>query len=330
MQRLAITPGEPAGIGPDLLISLAQLPRDDEWVVIADPELLSARARQLDLPLVIREYHSDAPATADAKGTLCVLPHPLNSTAIPGTLDSNNAAYVLRTLDTAINGCVAGEFAGMVTGPVQKSVINDAGFAFTGHTEYIAAKTGGTPVMLLMAGDFRVALITTHLPLADVAGAITQERIIHRVRIIDDELRRSFGLDKPTIVVCGLNPHAGEGGHLGKEEITTITPALDACRAEGINAIGPLPADTLFTPQHLNTADIAVAMYHDQGLPVLKYAGFGEAVNITLGLPIVRTSVDHGTALDLAGTGKANTGSLAQAIKQAKLMSHHRATTSPR
>ena len=323
--RLAITPGEPAGIGPDLLITLAQQSRDDEWVALCDPDLLRSRADQLGLPLTLRDYQPDTPVTADAGGTLCVHSHPLGGSAVtPGVLNPDNAAYVLDTLDTAIHGCLSEEFSGMITGPVQKSVINDAGFAFTGHTEYIANLTGGLPVMMLMARDFRVALITTHLPLSQVADAITQELIITIIGIINDDLKRFFGIEQPAIIVCGLNPHAGEGGHLGNEEITTIQPALDQCRKNGLTVTGPLPADTLFTPKYLDHADIAVAMFHDQGLPVLKYAGFGEAVNITLGLPIVRTSVDHGTALDLAGTGRAAPGSFAQAIRQAKAMAHHR------
>lgn len=326
-QRIAITPGEPAGIGPDLLVTLAQQPRDDEWVAVCDPDLITDRARLLGLDLSLREYQAGKPPTGDTGGSLCIAPHPLPHPVTPGVLNSNNASYVLKTLDTAVSGCLSGSFSSMVTGPVQKSVINDAGFNFTGHTEYIADITGGIPVMMLMANGFRVALMTTHLPLSQVAGSITKDLITTIIDIINDDLKRSFGIANPAIIVCGLNPHAGEGGHLGTEEITTIEPALDHCRARGINVTGPLPADTLFTPKHLDNADIAVAMYHDQGLPVLKYAGFGEAVNITLGLPIVRTSVDHGTALDLAGSGQAHAGSLEEAIQQAKLMGHHRALT---
>jgi 4-hydroxythreonine-4-phosphate dehydrogenase len=225
---------------------------------------------------------------------------------------------VLRTLERAADGCLAGEFDALVTGPVHKSVINDAGIPFSGHTEFLAARCGGAhPVMLLAADSLRVALATTHLPLAEVSRAITRERLQRVLRILDHDLRARFGLPQPRILVCGLNPHAGEGGHLGREEIDVIGPALESLRAEGLELVGPLPADTLFTPRHLQHADAVLAMYHDQGLPVLKYAGFGHAVNITLGLPIVRTSVDHGTALELAGNGRAETGSLQAALELA-------------
>jgi 4-hydroxythreonine-4-phosphate dehydrogenase len=236
----------------------------------------------------------------------------------PGRLDSTNARYVLETLRLAASGCEAGRFDAMVTAPVHKGVINDSGVHFTGHTEYLASLTGATlPVMMLAAGELRVALATTHLPLREVADALTSDRLARVARTLDGELRGRFGLDAPRILVAGLNPHAGEGGHLGREEIDTIEPTLERLREEGLNLIGPLPADTLYTPRQLEGADATLAMFHDQGLPVLKYAGFGEAVNITLGLPIIRTSVDHGTALELAGTGQAEGGSLSAAISQA-------------
>ncbi len=318
LRTLAITPGEPAGIGPDLVVQLAQIgpAPDTAWVVIADPQLLAERARMLDLPLRLREYAAGAPPAA--AGELCVLPIATATDAVAGRLDSRNAGYVLRTLERAADGCLAGEFDALVTGPVHKSVINDAGIPFSGHTEFLAARCGGAhPVMMLAADSLRVALATTHLPLAEVSRAITRERLQRVLRILDRDLRARFGLPQPRILVCGLNPHAGEGGHLGREEIDVIGPALEELRAEGLELIGPLPADTLFTPRHLQHADAVLAMYHDQGLPVLKYAGFGHAVNITLGLPIVRTSVDHGTALELAGNGRAETGSLQAALELA-------------
>lgn len=318
MPTLAITPGEPAGIGPDLVVQLAQAgPAPGAvWVVVADPKLLAERARRLGLPLRLREYAPGAPPAA--AGELCVLSVATAAEVSTGHLDPRNAGYVLHTLDRATDGCLAGEFDALVTGPVNKSVINDAGIAFSGHTEFLAARCGDVhPVMLLTADTLRVALVTTHLPLAEVSRAITGERLRRVLRILDHDLRVRFGLAQPRILVCGLNPHAGESGHLGREEIDIIGPALETLRSEGLNLIGPLPADTAFTPRHLQHADAVLAMYHDQGLPVLKYAGFGHAVNITLGLPIVRTSVDHGTALELAGSGRAETGSLQAALEAA-------------
>jgi 4-hydroxythreonine-4-phosphate dehydrogenase len=318
LPTLAITPGEPAGIGPDLVVQLAQVgpAPDTAWIVVADPKLLAERARLLDLPLRLREYAPGAPPAG--AGELCVLPVPTAAEASPGRLDPRNAGYVLHALERAADGCLAGEFDALVTGPVNKSVINDAGIAFSGHTEFLAARCGDVhPVMLLTADTLRVALTTTHLPLAEVSRAITGERLRRVLRILDHDLRVRFGLAQPRILVCGLNPHAGESGHLGREEIDIIGPALEALRGEGLNLVGPLPADTAFTPRHLQHADAVLAMYHDQGLPVLKYAGFGHAVNITLGLPIVRTSVDHGTALELAGRGRAETGSLQAALEAA-------------
>lgn len=322
--RILLTPGEPAGIGPDLACAVAQQAWPCELVAVADPEMLRARAAQLGLPLRLREVALDAPPQALPAGTLGLLPVPLAAPARPGRLDVRNAGYVLETLRLAADACLAGEAAALVTGPVQKSVINDAGIAFSGHTEFLAARCGSAgsggaphPVMMLAAGTLRVALVTTHLPLRAVADAITRERVGATLRILDADLRARFGIARPRILVCGLNPHAGESGHLGGEEIEVIAPALEAARAAGIDARGPLPADTLFTPRYLADADAVLAMYHDQGLPVLKHAGFGEAVNVTLGLPIVRTSVDHGTALDLAGSGRASAGSLEAALRLA-------------
>ncbi|OOG24766.1 4-hydroxythreonine-4-phosphate dehydrogenase PdxA [Thioalkalivibrio denitrificans] len=312
--RIAITPGEPAGIGPDLVIMAAQTAGEAQRVVISDPELLTSRARMLGLDLSIREFDPGLPPLPDPPGVLSVLPCPLRAPVRAGHLEPTNARHVLSMLEQAVDGCLDGRFAAMVTGPVHKGVINDAGIPFTGHTEFLAARSGAElPVMLLAAGDLRVALATTHLPLRAVSDAITGPLLEQTLRILDADLRRRFGIQAPRILVCGLNPHAGEGGHLGREEIEIITPALDRLRAQGLRLEGPLPADTLFTPRHLEHADAVLAMYHDQGLPVLKHAGFGRAVNITLGLPLIRTSVDHGTALDLAGTGRAEAGSLAQA-----------------
>lgn len=319
--RIALTPGEPAGIGPDLVIALAQQPREHEIVAIADPQLLQARAAQLGMPLRLRIVDlQDAPRPSIA-GELAVLPVALVEPAEAGKLNVRNAPYILQTLDAAINGCLAGNFAALVTGPVQKSVINDAGIPFSGHTEYLAEKTDTLKVVMMLATEgLRVALATTHLPLKDVAAAITRDELTQVTEILQRDLQLQFGITQPRILVCGLNPHAGEGGHLGREEIEVIEPVLEQLRARGMNLIGPLPADTLFTPKYLDKADAVLAMYHDQGLPVLKYKGFGQAVNVTLGLPIIRTSVDHGTALDLAGTGKADIGSLRTALAYAMAM----------
>lgn len=310
---IAITAGEPAGIGPDLCVMLAQRPRAQAWVVIADHDLLAQRATMLGLPLALQRYGS-APVS-HAAGTLSILHEPLHAHATPGLLNPANAHYVLQTLKLAVQGCMNGEFAAMVTTPINKAVINDAGIPFTGHTEFLAEETN-TPrvVMLLAGGGMRVALATTHLPLAHVAAAITRESLAATLRILHHDLVQRFGIPHPHILVAGLNPHAGESGHLGHEEIDIIRPVLDELRAHGMRLTGPLPADTLFNPARLADADCVLAMYHDQGLPVLKYASFGGGVNITLGLPIIRTSVDHGTALDLAGSGRAQTGSLQAAL----------------
>jgi 4-hydroxythreonine-4-phosphate dehydrogenase len=316
--RLILTCGEPAGIGPDLCIDIAGRPWPCELVVAGDGEVLKARAQQLRKPLTLVPYSRDAQSVEHRAGTLSVLHIPVAAPVRAGQLDRANARHVLALLDRAIDGCVAGEFAAMVTAPVQKSVINDAGIAFSGHTEYLAERTGGAhPVMMLANGSLRVALATTHLPLKDVSAAITAELLQRVLSVIDRDLRSRFVIPAPRILVCGLNPHAGESGHLGREEIEVIAPALDALRRTGMQLIGPAPADTAFTAQMLQRADAVLAMYHDQGLPVIKYAGFESAVNVTLGLPIIRTSVDHGTALALAGTGKSDAGSMVAAIELA-------------
>jgi len=318
---LAITPGEPAGIGPDLCIQYAAEHAElTPIVLVTDPALIRERAELLGIDINIAIW-SDGPC---APGTVNILPVTLKSPARPGILDINNSSFVLETLNQAVSGCLSEQFSGLVTGPVQKSIINQAGFSFSGHTEYLAdlCETE-TVVMMLATQGLRVALVTTHLPLAEVPAAITPDLLRKVIRILHRDLQQKFGITEPEIVVAGLNPHAGEDGHLGLEEIDTIIPAMDACRHDGIHLVGPLPADTLFTPRHLATADAVLAMYHDQGLPVLKYEGFGNAVNITLGLPIIRTSVDHGTALDLAGTGKASTGSLVTAIDAAREMASY-------
>ncbi len=319
--RLALTPGEPAGIGPDLAVQLAQRSRHDEIVVVADPDLLQARAHELDLPLTLREFVPGEPPRSQRPGELTVAPVPLRDTCETGVLNPANSAYVLQTLDFAIAGCQAQNFHGLITGPVHKGVINDAGIPFSGHTEYLADKTGTARVVMMLATDgLRVALATTHLPLREVADALNETLLTEVLDILHGDLQRDFGIAEPRILVCGLNPHAGEGGHLGREEIDLIEPVLEKQRAKGQILIGPLPADTLFTPKHLDHADAVLAMYHDQGLPVLKYKGFGQAVNVTLGLPIIRTSVDHGTALDLAGTGRIDDGSLQTALNYARTM----------
>jgi 4-hydroxythreonine-4-phosphate dehydrogenase len=317
MQRpLAITAGEPAGIGPDLCLQLAN--HQPPVVVITDKALLQQRAGQLGIEVQLHEYTA---AQAHAAGKLSVLHVPLARPVQPGKLDTANAAYVLETLRRALQGCQSGEFSAMVTAPVHKGVINDAGIPFTGHTEYLAEQTHTAQVvMMLSGGGMRVALATTHLPLREVADAITAPLLESVLRIVQRDLRRRFGIADPHILVAGLNPHAGEGGHLGREEIEVMIPVLDKLRAEGFNVSAPIPADTLFAAHRLRECDAVLTMYHDQGLPVLKHASFGEGVNITLGLPIIRTSVDHGTALDLAGTGKAEVGSLLEAIKVATEM----------
>lgn len=316
--RVVITPGEPAGVGPDLVIALAQQAWPAELVVCADPALLLERAALLQLPLTLREYQPDVPAQPQAEKTLTILPIKLHSKALPGQLDVNNGAYVVETLTRACDGCLSGEFAALITGPVHKGIINDAGMPFTGHTEFFAERSHRDRVVMMLATEeLRVALATTHLPLLDVPAAITPQTLTEVITILNHDLRTKFGIDEPQIYVCGLNPHAGEGGHMGREEIDVIIPTLESLRQQGIHLIGPLPADTLFQPKYLEHADAVLAMYHDQGLPVLKYQGFGRAVNITLGLPFIRTSVDHGTALDLAATGIADVGSFRTALNLA-------------
>jgi 4-hydroxythreonine-4-phosphate dehydrogenase len=317
IQRIALTVGEPAGIGPDLCVQLAQSKQDAEIVAIADPQLLKQRAEQLKLNLDINSFDASKPPEISAARSITVLPVQLVDSVTCGQLNVVSSSYVIETIKIATRGCVDGLFDAMVTAPVQKSIINEANIPFSGHTEFIAEITGGQPVMMLATPGLRVALVTTHLPLSDVSKEITAERLSRIITLLDKDLRLRFSLKNPKILVCGLNPHAGENGYLGREEIEIIEPTLKILAAKGINLQGPLPADTLFTPKYLESADAVLAMYHDQGLPVLKHMGFGQAVNITLGLPIIRTSVDHGTALDLVGTGKANTGSLEFAIKTA-------------
>lgn len=318
MPRLLLTPGEPAGIGPDLAIVLAQQPLQAALAAVADPALLLARARQLGLPLRIRTLAPGASPQPHQAGELQVLPVELSAAVTAGQLDPRNAPYVLETLRLAATQVLAGSADALVTAPVHKGVINDAGVPFTGHTEFLAELChASTPVMMLVANSLRVALATTHLALRDVPAAITRDGLEAVLRVLHHDLRARFAFAAPRILVCGLNPHAGEGGHLGREEIEVIGPVLDRLRAGGMHLTGPLPADTLFTPRQLAEGDAVLAMYHDQGLPVLKHAGFGEAVNVTLGLPIIRTSVDHGTALDLAGSGRAEAGSLEAAVQLA-------------
>ncbi len=346
-QPLAITAGEPAGIGPDLCLQLVR--HEQPLVVVADRSLLLQRAAQLGIDIRLHDYSAAAPLMP---GSLSVLHVPLAQSVQAGKLDPSNSPYVLETLRRAVRGCLAGEFSGMVTAPVHKGVINDAGIPFTGHTEFLAEQTD-TPLVVMMligmvrhvvahrtssaatgsiadpdAAEFmlRVALATTHLPLREVADAITAPLLENVLRILQRDLQRRFGIARPRILVAGLNPHAGENGHLGREEIEVMIPVLDRLRAEGYNVSAPLPADTLFAVHRLRECDAVLAMYHDQGLPVLKHASFGEGVNITLGMPIIRTSVDHGTALELAGTGMADVGSMLEAIKVAAEMVQHERT----
>jgi 4-hydroxythreonine-4-phosphate dehydrogenase len=320
-----VTAGEPAGIGPDLCVGLAHRRLPARIVVVADRELLKGRARLLGMPLKITDYPAAAGAAPRA-GALAVLHVPLAQAAVPGRLNPANSGYVLRTLEVAADGCREGAFDAMVTAPLQKSVINDAGIAFTGHTEFLAAYTGAEHVvMMLVGGGMRVALATTHLPLRDVASHITAQNLERTLRVLQRDLAARFAIPRPRITVAGLNPHAGEAGFLGREEADIISPLLAKLRREGFDVDGPLPADTLFNPRRLKNCDCVLVMYHDQGLPVLKYASFGAGVNVTLGLPIIRTSVDHGTALELAGTGRAGSGSLIEAIRlAARLAAGHR------
>ncbi|WP_407079523.1 4-hydroxythreonine-4-phosphate dehydrogenase PdxA [Candidatus Williamhamiltonella defendens] len=315
---ILITPGEPAGIGPDLVIALAQEHWPVELVVCADPDLLSARAKQMNLPLTLKQYHPKKDSQPCLPSTLSVLPVKVKTTVTAGMLNVNNAPYVIDTLMQACDRSLASEFSALVTGPIQKSVINEAGIPFIGHTEFFAQRCKCSMVVMMLASKkLKVALATTHLPLSAVSSAVTQDHLKQVIRILNHDLKTKFGISHPHIYVCGLNPHAGENGHLGKEEIDVIIPALNLLRQEGMTLIGPLSADTIFHEKYLKHADVILAMYHDQGLPVLKYQGFGQSVNVTLGLPFIRTSVDHGTALDIAGTGKAKAGSFASAVNLA-------------
>lgn len=321
---IAVTPGEPGGIGPDICVQIAALRAPQEFghdlVFVADPDVLRERAGLLGLDLDFREYDGRLQTGTEA-GTLTYVPVRCPAPVRPGAADPATARYVLETLDRAIAGCTSGEFAALVTGPVHKAAINRAGIPFTGHTEYLAAATGCERVVMMLATpDLRVALVTTHLPLRAVCDAITRESVEDTLRILIRDFRTRFGMAEPRVLVCGLNPHAGESGELGTEDDEHIRPAIEALRAEGRQIRGPWPADSAFLPDILRDTDVVLAMYHDQGLPVLKHHGFGEAVNITLGLPIIRTSVDHGTALELAGSGRADTGSMVQALRMAEAM----------
>lgn len=313
-RRLVVTAGEPAGIGPELCLDLVNSALATQLVIIADAGMLAERAASMLKPVRVTAY---APGSSPGQGELAVLDQPLVNKAICGQLDSANSQSLLDGLTRAVEGCASGEFAALVTAPLQKSIINDAGIKFSGHTEYLAdAMNCRTPVMLLVAGKLRVALASTHLPLKAVPAYLTTAGIIRVLRVLHADLKSIFQIDDPEIIVCGLNPHAGEGGHLGHEDQEIIAPAIAACVSGGMKIRGPLPADTAFTPV-AGHADAILAMYHDQGLPVIKYAGFGHAVNVTLGLPIIRTSVDHGTALDIAGKGTADSGSLFAAVELA-------------
>jgi len=311
---IALTPGEPAGIGPDITLKIAQTDINARLLCFADPELLNERSDALGLNIKINTITDPEKTPAHKSGQLTVYPVKLNEPSIAGKLNKNNASYVLEILEKSVNYIKNKKIHALVTGPVHKGIINDAGIPFTGHTEYLAALTNGTPVMMLAADTLRVALAPTHLPLSEVSSAITQTGLEKVIRILHHDLVSKFGIGNPEILICGLNPHAGEDGHLGNEEITIIRPVIEKLKNENMKLTGPLPADSLFTPHYLQQADAVLAIYHDQGLPVLKHVGFGHAINITLGLPVIRTSVDHGTALEIAGTGKADTGSLDAAL----------------
>ena len=318
VKRIAITPGEPSGIGPDLVIAIAQQAWPVQVVAVASPVLLLDRAQALGLPLTLEEYDANKPAKEQKPGTLTILPMEMAEPCIAGELNPLNGHYVVETLKQACDKNISGEFDAIVTGPVHKGLINQAGIPFSGHTEYFAHQANCSDVVMMLATEgLRVALVTTHIPLAYVSKAITAERLQKVTRILHQDLIHKFGIHSPKIYACGINPHAGEDGHLGREEIEILTPAFDELRSEGIDITGPLPADTIFQEKYLNEADAILSMYHDQGLPVLKYKGFGSSVNITLGLPFIRTSVDHGTALELAGTNQGDPGSFMQAMKTA-------------
>jgi 4-hydroxythreonine-4-phosphate dehydrogenase len=323
---IAVTSGEPAGIGPDICLALAASRLASRVVILGDREMLEARARQLAIRVRLRD-----PGSPQEPGSIACLHLPLSRACRPGMLDPGNAGYVISILDRALAGCRSGEFGALVTAPVQKSVINDGGVPFVGHTEYLAERTGTSHVVMMLAGGgLRVALATTHLALKDVPQALTRESLERTLRVLAAELTLRFGVGSPRILVAGLNPHAGEGGYFGREESDVIGPVLARLRAEGLQLTGPLPADTLFVPARLANADCVLAMYHDQGLPVIKYASFGKGVNITLGLPMIRTSVDHGTALDIAGTGRAQADSLIEAVETAIQMARAEARSAAR
>lgn len=324
IQKIAVTPGEPAGIGPDLILQLAQQRWPVQLVVFADTQMLNERAQQLGLAIQLTPFHDDLQRLPQP-GELFIRQVDIEANVVPGQLDPANGRYVVETLRQACHANMHEGFDAVVTGPVHKGIINEAGVSFSGHTEYFASQSNTLDVVMLLSTEgLNVALATTHIPLEYVSKAITAERLNRVIRIIDNDLKQKFGLAEPHIFVCGLNPHAGEDGHIGREEIETMIPALEALRGEGIKLTGPLPADTIFQPKYLEDADVVLAMYHDQGLPVLKFKGFGAAVNITLGLPFIRTSVDHGTAVDLAGTGQADTGSFQKALEKAiELANNH-------
>lgn len=314
--KIAITPGEPAGIGPDLTIELAQQSWPVQLVVFANKTMLQERAALLNQPIELIDYQNQD--TLQPSGSLYIVDIPLGATVIPGELNPENGHYVVETLRQACDENIRGKFDAVVTGPVHKGTINKAGISFSGHTEFFALQSNTPDVVMMLATEgLRVALATTHIPLAYVSKAITHERLSNVIGIIDNDLKQKFAIQSPHIFVCGLNPHAGEDGHIGREELDIIIPTLESLREKGIKLTGPLPADSLFQPKYMQEADAILAMYHDQGLPVLKYKGFGASVNITLGLPFIRTSVDHGTAIDLAGTGQAECGSFKFALQQA-------------
>lgn len=327
LKRLAITSGEPAGIGPDLCVQLSRQSFDAELIIIADPAIIQQRAQQLGVTVALNSYDAASSPRQHTAGTLTILPANVHRPVVCGQLDKHNADYVLNTLRLAIDGCLAKKFDAMITAPVHKGIINEAGYPFTGHTEFLAERSNTEHVVMMLATKgLRVALVTTHLPLRAVCDAITATNVERTLRITHQRLQQQFSCPSPRIVVCGLNPHAGEDGHLGREEIDIIIPVINKLKKEGLQLIGPLPADTAFIPKYMKDADVFVAMYHDQGLPVLKHMGFGNAINVTLGLPFIRTSVDHGTALELAGTNKANSNSMVYAINTALEMINNQAT----
>ena len=321
--KIAITPGEPAGVGPDLVIELAQQEWPAQLVIFADETMMQDRAAALNIPLKLTPY-THGESRIQSQGELFIQSIPTAVPVEPGLLNSENGHYVVETLRQACQANIEGDFDAVVTGPVNKGIINKAGISFSGHTEFFAHQSNTIDVVMLLATDgLNVALATTHIPLEYVSRAITRERLHKVIHIIHTDLKLKFNITQPHIYVCGLNPHAGEDGHIGREEIETISPALDELREEGIHLTGPLPADTIFQPKYLEDADVVLAMYHDQGLPVLKYKGFGASVNITLGLPFIRTSVDHGTALDLAAKGQADSGSFTKAMNKAIELAYH-------